>query len=66
MEYSSSVSMPMVVGCKISKDDRLPDVDQITYWSMIVSVLYIITSRLDILQAVGMVGRFQSAPNKSH
>jgi hypothetical protein len=31
MEYSSPVSTPMVVGCKLSKDDISPDVDQRTY-----------------------------------
>jgi hypothetical protein len=33
---------------------------------MIGSLLYITTSRPDIMQAVGMVGRFQSAPKQSH
>jgi hypothetical protein len=31
MEYSSHFSTPMVVGCKLSKDDISPDVDQRTY-----------------------------------
>jgi hypothetical protein len=31
MEYSSPVSTPMVVNCKLSKDDISPDVDQRTY-----------------------------------
>jgi hypothetical protein len=31
IEYSSLVSTPMVVGCKLSKDHISPDVDQITY-----------------------------------
>jgi hypothetical protein len=66
MEDSSTVSTPMVVGCKLSKDDISPDVDQRTYRSMIGSLLYITTSRPDIMQAVGMVGRFQSAPKQSH
>ena len=33
---------------------------------MIGSLLYITTSRSDIMQAVGMVGHFQSAPKQSH
>ena len=56
----------MVVGCKISKDDPSPDVDQRTYQSMIGSLLYITTSHPDIMQVVGMVGRFQYAPKQSH
>ena len=66
MEDSSTVSTPMVVGCKLRKDDISPDVDQRTYRSMIGSLLYITASRPDIMQAVGMVGRFQSAPKQSH
>jgi hypothetical protein len=66
MEDSSPVSKPMVVDCKLSKDDMSPDVDQRTYRSMIGSLLYITASRPDIMQVVGMVGRYQSAPKQSH
>jgi hypothetical protein len=66
MEDSSLVSTPMVVGCKLNKDDISPDVDQRTYRSMIESLLYITTSGPDIMQAVGMVGCYQSVPKQSH
>ena len=66
MEDSSTVSTPMVVGCKLSKDDISPDVDQRTYLSMIGSLLYITTSRPDIMQVVGMTCHFQSVPKKIH
>ena len=66
MEYSSDVSTPMVFGCKLSKDDPSPNVDQRTYQLMIGSLLYIIASSPDIMQVVGMVGRFQFAPKKTH
>ena len=66
MEDSSPVITPMVVGCKLSKNDVSPDFNQRTYFSMIGSLLYITTSRLGIVQAVGMVGRFQSTPKQSH
>jgi hypothetical protein len=66
MEDSSPISTPMVVGCKLSKDDISPHVDQRTYRSMIGSLWYITTSRPDIMQVVGMVGRYQSAPKHSH
>jgi hypothetical protein len=45
IEDSSTVSTPMVVGCKLSKNDISPDVDQRTYRLMIDSLLYITTSR---------------------
>jgi hypothetical protein len=66
MEDSSPVSTPMVVGCKISKYDISPYVDQRTYHSMIGSLLYITSSCPDIMQVVGMVGRYQFAPKQSH
>jgi hypothetical protein len=66
MEDSKPVDTPMVTGCKLRKDDELPDVDQSSYSSMIGSLLYITTSRPDIMHAVGMVGRYQSAPKQSH
>ena len=66
MEDSTLVSTPMVVGCKLSKDDISPDVDQRTYLSMIGSLMYITTSLSDIIKVVGMVGHYQSAPKKIH
>jgi hypothetical protein len=66
MEDSSPISTLMVVGCKLIKDDISPDVGQRTYLSMIGSLLYITTSRSNIMQAVGMVGRYQFASKQSH
>jgi hypothetical protein len=66
MEDSKHVGTPMVTGCKLSKDDDSPDVDQSSYRSMIGSLLYITTSRPDIMHVVGMVGRYQVAPKQSH
>jgi hypothetical protein len=66
MEDSSPVSTPMVVGCKLSKNDISPNVDQRAYRSMIGSLLYITSSRPSIMQAVGMVGHYQLAPKQSH
>jgi hypothetical protein len=45
MEDSKPVGTPMVTGCKLSKDDDSPDVDQSSYRSMIGSLLYITASR---------------------
>jgi hypothetical protein len=66
MEDSTHVRTPMVVGYKLSKDDISPDVDKKTYRSMIDNLLYITTSRPDIMKAVGMVGRYKSSPKQSH
>jgi hypothetical protein len=66
MEDSSPISQPMVVGCKLIKDDISPDVDQRTYRSMIGSLLYFTASHPDIMQGVGMVGRYHSSPKQIH
>jgi hypothetical protein len=66
MEYSKPMSTPMVTRCKLSKDDDSPNVDKISYRSMIGILLYITTSRPDIMHVVGMVGRYQAAPKQSY
>jgi hypothetical protein len=38
MEYSKPVGTPMATGCKLSKEDDSPDVDQSSYRSMIGSL----------------------------
>jgi hypothetical protein len=62
MENSKPVGTPMVIRCKLSKDDDSPDADQSSYRSMIGSLLYIISSHPGIMHTIGMVGRYQSAP----
>eukprot|EP00253_Pinus_taeda_P026336 PITA_26336 len=66
MEDCAPMSTPMTTNCKLSKDDDFPLVDATHYRSMIGALLYLTATRLDIMQAVGMVGRFQSAPKQSH
>jgi hypothetical protein len=66
MEDYKPVGTPMVTGCKLSKYDYSPDVDQSSYRSMIGSLLYITTSRPYIMHVVGMVGRYQFAPKQIH
>jgi hypothetical protein len=66
MEDSKPVGTPMVIGCKLRKDDDSPDVDQRSYRSMIGTLLYITASCPNIMHVVGMVGRYQAAPKQSH
>ena len=58
MEDCKLVSTPMIIGCKLSKDDESKKVDKKLYRSMISSLLYVIALRLDVMQAVGLVARF--------
>ena len=66
MEDCKPVSTPMIIGCKRSKDDESKEFDQRLYSSMISSLLYVTTSRLDVMQVVGQVARFQDAPKENH
>jgi len=66
MDDYKPVSTPMMTSCKLSKDDKLPSVDQIMYSSMIGSLLYLTATRPDILQVVCMVARFQASSKETH
>jgi hypothetical protein len=66
MEDSTPMSTPMVTGCKLSKDDDSTDLDQSSYRSMIGILLYITTSRPNLMHDVGMVGRYRATPKQSH
>ncbi|XP_043710300.1 uncharacterized mitochondrial protein AtMg00810-like [Telopea speciosissima] len=52
MEDCKPVSTPMMTSCKLSKDDYSPTVDHKMYRSMVGSLLYLIASGPDILQAM--------------
>ena len=66
MEYSKPICTPMVAGCSLSTNDESVVVHQPTYRSMICSLLYLTGTRLDIMHAIGIVGRFQANPKESH
>jgi hypothetical protein len=66
MEDCNPVTTPMQTSCKLRKDDDSKSTNQRKYRSMIGSLLYVTTSRLDVMQAVGQVAQFQAAPKESH
>jgi hypothetical protein len=66
MEYCKLVTTPMQTSCELSKDDDSDYTDRREYGSMIDSLLYVTTSRPDVMQEVGQVARFREAPKESH
>ena len=66
MEDCKPVITPMQTSCKLSKDDDSKSTYQRQYSSMIGSLLYVTSSRPDVMHAVGQVARFQEAPKESH
>jgi hypothetical protein len=66
MEYCKPVSTPMQTSCKLRIEYESKDADQRLYRSMIGILIYVISSRLDVMQAVGHVAIFQEAPKEPH
>ena len=66
IEDCKPVITPMQTSCKLSKDDDSNSTYQRQYRSMIGSLLYLTTSRPDVLQAVGQLAQFQASPKESH
>jgi hypothetical protein len=66
MEDCKPVNTPMQTNCKLRKDDDSKSIDPRKYMSMIDKLLYVTTSRTNVMQVVGQVARFQAAPRESH
>ena len=49
MEECAPLSTPMTTNCKLSKDDESPPVDATLYRSIIGALLYLTTTRPDIM-----------------
>ena len=66
MEDCKPVITPMQTSCKLSKDGDSKYTDQRQYRSMIGSLLYVTTSKPNVIQVFGQVARFQATPKESH
>lgn len=60
------IGTPMVIGCKLSKEDESKSIDEKEYGSMIGKIHYVVHSRPNIAHVVGIVARFQKNPKKAH
>lgn len=66
MEECAPISTPMIVGCKLSKDDESLEVNSRLHKSMIGSLLYLTALRPHIMETIGMAAKFQSTSKESH
>jgi hypothetical protein len=66
MEDAKAISTPMGTNGSLDSDASGNMVDQKMYRSMIGSLLYVTTSRLDVMFNVCMCSRFQASPRESH
>jgi Reverse transcriptase (RNA-dependent DNA polymerase) len=64
MENYNPVMTPLLVNEKLVKKDGSGDADAAQYKSLIVSFLYVITTRPDIMYVSGLLSRFIHQPSK--
>ena len=63
---SREVGTPMCTSTQLNKDKKCTNVNENSYRNIIGSLLYLITSRLDIMFVVCLCATFQSCPRDSH
>ncbi|GKB19326.1 retrovirus-related pol polyprotein from transposon TNT 1-94 [Tanacetum coccineum] len=66
LKDSKPMKTPMSSDTKLTKDEKCESVDSTKYRGMICSLLYLTTSRPDIMFSVCLCARFQEAPKTSH
>jgi len=66
LEGAKLSKTPIAITTKLDKDEQGINVDIKLYRSMIDSLLYLTTSRLDIMFSVCLCARFQSCSKESH
>ena len=66
MENCKPVSTPMVLGLKLTKQDGSPCTDGSIYRSLIGSLLYLSSTRSDIVFTVNYLSRFMQNPSQIH
>ena len=66
MTGDSKVKVPMAFGTKLTLSLEKPAIDTTLYRQMIASLMYLTTSRADIIFSVGYCVRFQANPREPH
>jgi hypothetical protein len=66
MEEWNPTETPIPLGTKLSKKDEGPTMDPTLYKILVDSLLYLTTTRPDIMYAASLVSRFMKSPKDSH
>jgi len=66
MENCKEAATPIAIGCYLDNDEKGANVDQTKYRGPIGSLLYMTTSRPDIMFSVCLCARYQANPKESH
>ena len=66
MENSNSVHNPIVSGCKLVKDENGVVVDETLFKQMVGCLMYLTTTRPDLMFAVSLIYRYMGKPTELH
>ncbi|XP_070057480.1 secreted RxLR effector protein 161-like [Nicotiana tomentosiformis] len=66
MEISKVIDTPIATTTRLNMDEPGSPVNQTMYRGIIGSLLYLTTSRINIVFSVGLCARFKSNPKESH
>ncbi|GJX79835.1 hypothetical protein Tco_0327984 [Tanacetum coccineum] len=66
MEYCDPLDTPMVKKSKLDEDPQGKAVDPTHYRGMVGTLMYLTSSRLDLVYAVCLCARYQARPTEKH
>ncbi|KAJ8621549.1 hypothetical protein MRB53_030078 [Persea americana] len=66
MDQCNSVHNPVVLGFKLTKDEKGVEVDSTLYKQMVGSLMYLTATRPDLMFIVSLITRYMERPTKSH
>ena len=66
MQKSNPVSSPIVPGSKVCRDDDGIIVDETYYKQIVGSLIYLTTTRLDMMFCVSLISRYMAKPTELH
>lgn len=66
MHGCNAVATPLITNEKLQKEDGSPKADASSYRSLIGSLLYLTTTRPDIMYATSLLSRFMQSPSQIH
>eukprot|EP00253_Pinus_taeda_P034558 PITA_34558 len=66
MQECKAAITPTVMGLKLSREDSSKDFDPSLYKSIVGNLMYLTTTRLDIMYAVSLISRFMERPKEAH
>jgi hypothetical protein len=66
MDNCNPANTPIVTGTQLSKSDKGGDINPTLYKKLIGSLMYLTTTRPDIMYAVSLLSRFMESPKDTH